>query len=54
MVYRIYPAELKFNKANASDTESAFLVLNLSIHTVEVSTKLQKDIINGIILILII
>ena len=32
MVHRIYPAELQLNKANASDTESAFLDLNLSIH----------------------
>ena len=24
MVYRIYPAELQLNKANASDTEAAF------------------------------
>ena len=30
MVHRIYPAELQLNKANASDTESAFLDLNLS------------------------
>ena len=29
MVHRIYPAELQLNKANASDTESAFLDLNL-------------------------
>ena len=28
----IYPAELQLNKANASDTEDAFLDLNLSIH----------------------
>ena len=32
MVYRIYPSELQLNKANASDTEAAFLDLNLSIH----------------------
>ena len=32
MVHRIYPAELQLNKANASDTEGAFLDLNLSIH----------------------
>ena len=25
MVHRIYPAELQLNKANASDTEAAFL-----------------------------
>ena len=50
MVHRIYPAELQLNKANASDTEAAFLDLNLSIHNNTVSTK---DMINGIILILI-
>ena len=32
MVHRIYPAELQLNKVNASDTESAFSDLNLSIH----------------------
>ena len=32
MVDRIYPAELQLNKANASDTEAAFLDLNLSFH----------------------
>ena len=33
MVHRIYPAELQLNKANASrsDTEAAFLDLNLAI-----------------------
>ena len=36
MVRRIYPAELQLNKANASDTEAAFL--NLSIHNDIVST----------------
>ena len=40
MVHRIYPAELQHNKANASDTESAFLDLNLSIHNDTVSTKI--------------
>ena len=40
MVPRIYPAELQLNKANASDTESAFLDLNLSIHNDIVSTKI--------------
>ena len=39
MVHRIYPAELQLNKANASDTEAAFLDLNLSIHNDIVSTK---------------
>ena len=50
MVNRIYPAELQLNKANASDTETAFLDLNLSIHHDTVSTKYM---INGMILILI-
>ena len=50
MVHRIYPAELQLNKANASDTEAAFLYLNLSIHNDTVSTKY---IIDGMILILI-
>ena len=40
MVHRIYPAELQFNKANDSDTEAAFLDLNLSIHNDTVSTKI--------------
>ena len=39
IVHRIYPAELQLNKANASDTEAAFLDLNLSIHNDIVSTK---------------
>ena len=39
MVHRIYLAELQLNKANASDTEAAFLDLNLSIHNDIVSTK---------------
>ena len=40
MVHRIYTAELQLNKANASDTEAAFLDLNLSIHNDIVSTKI--------------
>ena len=40
MVHRIYPAELQLNKANASDTEAAFLDLNLSIHYDVVSAKI--------------
>ena len=40
MVHRIYPAELQLNKACASDTEAAFLDLNLSIHYDIVSTKI--------------
>ena len=39
MVHRIYPAELLLNKANAFDTETAFLDLNLSIHNDIVSKK---------------
>ena len=50
MFPRIYPAELQLNKANAFDTEAAFLDLNLSIHNDIVSTKYM---INGMILILI-
>ena len=41
IVHRIYPAELQLNKANASDTEAAFLDLDLSIHNDIVSTKIQ-------------
>ena len=40
MVHRMYPAELQLHKANASDTEAAFLDLNLSIHNYIVSTKI--------------
>ena len=40
MFHRKYPAELQLNKANASDTEAAFLDLNLSIHNDIVSTKI--------------
>ena len=40
LVHRIYPAELQLDKANASDTEAAFLDLNLSIHNDIVSTKI--------------
>ena len=50
MVHRIYPAKLQLNKANASDTQAAFLGLNLSIHNDTVSAKYM---INGMILILI-
>ena len=41
MVHRICSAELQLNKANASDTEAAFLDLNLSIHNDIISTKIQ-------------
>ena len=40
MVHRIYRAELQLNKANASDTEAAFLDLNVSIHYDTISTKI--------------
>ena len=40
MVHRIYPAQLQLNKANVSDTEAAFLDLNLSTHNDIVSTKI--------------
>ena len=40
MVSQIYPSELQFNKANTSDTESAFLDLHLSISNDIVSTKM--------------
>ena len=40
MVHRIYPTEFLLNKANASDTEAAFLDLNLLIHNDIVSTKI--------------
>ena len=40
MVHRIYPTELQLNKANASDTEAAFLYLNLSFHNDIVSQKI--------------
>ena len=50
MVHIIYPAELQLNKAKASDTEAAFLDLNLSIHN---DFFLQKYMMNGMILILI-
>ena len=40
IVNRIYPADFQLNKANASDTEAAFLDLTLSIHNDIVSTKI--------------
>ena len=49
MVHRIYPAELQLNKANAYDTESGFLDLNLSINNDIVSTNIydfNSDIVN--------
>ena len=40
MAHRIYLAELQLNKANASDTETAFLDLNTSINNDTVSTNI--------------
>ena len=40
MVSQIYPSELQLNKANASDTEAAFLDLHLSISNDIDSTKI--------------
>ena len=40
MVSQIYPSELQLNKANAFDTEAAFLDLHLSISNDIVSTKI--------------
>ena len=40
MVHRIYTAKLQLNTANASDSEAAFLDLNLSINNDTVSTKI--------------
>ena len=40
MVNRIYPSELKLNKANMSDTETSFLDLHLSISDGFVKTKI--------------
>ena len=39
-IKQIYPSELQLNKANASDTEAAFLDLHLSISNDIVSTKI--------------
>ena len=40
MFHIIYPTDLQLNKANACDTDAAFLDLNLSIHFNIVSTKI--------------
>ena len=40
MVGQTYPSELKINKANASDTEAAFLDLHLLISNAIVSTTI--------------
>ena len=46
--HRIYPAELQLDRANASDTEAAFLDLNLSIHNDTVSTKIYEGLDRGV------
>ena len=40
MVSQMFPSELQLNKANTSDTEAAYLDLNLSISNDIVSTKI--------------
>ena len=40
MVGQIYPTELQLNKANSSDTEAPFLVLNLPLTNGIVSSKI--------------
>ena len=42
MVSQIYPLELPLNKANASDTEAAFLDLHLSISNDIVNVKIYE------------
>ena len=44
MVSQIYPSELQLNKANASDTEAAFLDLHLSISNDIFSTKFMINV----------
>ena len=43
MIHIIFPAELQLNKANSSDTEAAFLDLDISIRNGIVSTKILFD-----------
>ena len=43
MVSQIYPSELQLSKANTSDTEAAFLDLQLSISNDIVSTKIYDE-----------
>ena len=43
MVNRIYPPELQLNKANTSDTEVPFLVLQLSVSKGFVSSKIYDE-----------
>ena len=50
MVNQIYPSELQLYKANACDTEAAFLDLHLSISNDIVSTKIYKKNVTTLIL----
>ena len=43
MVRQIYPTELQFNRANSSDTDAPFLVLDLSITNAIVSSKIYDN-----------
>ena len=43
MVHNIYPTEHKLNKANASNSEAAFLEWNISIKNESVSQKIYVD-----------
>ena len=43
MVSQIYPSEPQLNKANTSDTEAAFLDLQLSISNDIVSTQIYDE-----------
>ena len=43
MVSQIYPSELQLNKANASDTEAAFLDLHLSIIVSEYDQEIPQS-----------
>ena len=42
MVDRIYPKELQLNRTNSSDTEAAFMDLNLCVSNGIVSTKIYN------------
>ena len=53
MLHRINPAELRLNKANASDTGAAFLDLSSFIHNDTVSTKIYDKRDNLILILLI-
>ena len=44
MLSQIYPSELHFNKANASDTKDAFLDLHLSISHIFLLSKITINV----------